>query len=54
MVAAHPWDLRPAATHGLCTACIQRAGKGESDPSDTFDLTAPDLAALAACLPTET
>lgn len=48
MVAAHPWDLRAAAAHGLRTAYIQRAGEGSPAPSDTFDLTVPDLAALAA------
>jgi 2-haloacid dehalogenase len=47
MVAAHPWDLRAAAAHGLRTAYIERAGEGEPEPSDRFDLTAPDLAALA-------
>jgi 2-haloacid dehalogenase len=50
MVAAHPWDLRGAATHGLRTAYIERAGEGEPEPSDVFDLTVPDLAALAAHL----
>ena len=53
MVAAHPWDLRAAAAHGLRTAYIRRAGVGEPRPSDTFDLTVPDLAALAAALLTE-
>jgi 2-haloacid dehalogenase len=47
MVAAHPWDLRAAAACGLRTACIQRAGEGEPASSDRFDLTVPDLAALA-------
>ena len=50
MVAAHPWDLRAAAAHGLRTANVQRAGEGAPEPSDTFDLTVPDLAALAARL----
>jgi 2-haloacid dehalogenase len=50
MVAAHPWDLRAAASHGLRTAYIQRASEGVPAPSDTFDLTAPDLAALATRL----
>jgi 2-haloacid dehalogenase len=50
MVAAHPWDLRAAAAHGLRTAYVQRAGEGAPEPSDTFDLTVPDLAALAARL----
>jgi 2-haloacid dehalogenase len=50
MVAAHPWDLRAAAVHGLRTAYIERAGEGDPRPSDRFDLTAPDLAALAGQL----
>jgi 2-haloacid dehalogenase len=50
MVAAHPWDLRAAATHGLRTAYIERAGEGTPEPSDTFDLTSPDLAGLASRL----
>ena len=54
MVAAHPWDLRAAAAHGMRTAYIQRAGEGEPESSDRFDLTVRDLAALAAHLLTET
>ena len=54
MVAAHPWDLRAAAAHGLRTAYIERAGEGEPESSDAFDLSAPDLAALAARLLTGT
>ena len=50
MVAAHPWDLRAAAAHGMRTAYIQRGGEGEPDPPDTFDLTVPDLAGLAGRL----
>jgi 2-haloacid dehalogenase len=50
MVAAHPWDLRAAATHGLRTAYVERAGEGSPGPSDAFDLAFPDLAALAAYL----
>jgi 2-haloacid dehalogenase len=53
MVAAHPWGLHAAATHGLRTAYIQRAGEGAPAPSDTFDLSVPDLTALAAELLTE-
>jgi 2-haloacid dehalogenase len=53
MVAAHPWDLRAAAAYGLRTAYIRRAGEGAPAPSDTFDLSVPDLAALAARLLTE-
>jgi 2-haloacid dehalogenase len=47
MVAAHPWDLRAAAGLGLRTAYIERAGEGTPEPSDTFDVSVPDLAALA-------
>jgi 2-haloacid dehalogenase len=50
MVAAHPWDLRAAASHGLRTAYIQRPSVGEPDALDRFDLTVADLAALAAHL----
>jgi 2-haloacid dehalogenase len=50
MVAAHPWDLRAAAACGLRTAYIERAGEGRPEPSDSFDLWCPDLAALAARL----
>ena len=50
MVAAHPWDLRAAAAHELRTAYIERAGEGEPLPADRFDLTVPDLAALATAL----
>ncbi|MBR7828311.1 haloacid dehalogenase type II [Actinospica sp. MGRD01-02] len=47
MVAAHPWDLRAAANLGLRTAYVQRAGEGDPEASDVFDLVMPDLAALA-------
>jgi 2-haloacid dehalogenase len=50
MVAAHPWDLRAAATHGLRTAYIARGGEGDPEPSDSFDLSFPDLGALARYL----
>jgi 2-haloacid dehalogenase len=50
MVAAHPWDLRAAAIHGLRTAYIERAGEGDPGPPDSFDLSFPDLAALAGYL----
>jgi len=48
-----PLGLHAAATHGLRTAYIQRAGEGAPAPSDTFDLSVPDLTALAAELLTE-
>jgi 2-haloacid dehalogenase len=38
MVAAHPWDLRAARTHGLRTAYVERAGEGQPEPSDSFDV----------------
>jgi 2-haloacid dehalogenase len=47
MVAAHPWDLRAAASLGLRTAYVERGGEGTPEPSDSFDLSFPDLAALA-------
>lgn len=50
MVAAHPWDLRSAAAHGLRTAYVERAGEGDPEPTDAFDLAVPDLAGLAARL----
>jgi 2-haloacid dehalogenase len=50
MVAAHPWDLRAAATHGLRAAYIRRAGEGEPEPTDRFDLSVDDLSALAHAL----
>jgi 2-haloacid dehalogenase len=53
MVAAHPWDLRAAAAQGLRTAYIPRPGEDAPAPSDTFDLTAPDLTALATRLDAE-
>ena len=53
-VAAHPWDLDAAATHGFGTAYVDR---GHSSPAELaafahrFDHVAPDLAALAEQLP---
>jgi 2-haloacid dehalogenase len=50
MVAAHPWDLRAAAGHGLRTAYVARPGEGVPEPGDRFDLRAAGLAELAARL----
>jgi 2-haloacid dehalogenase len=50
MVAAHSWDLRAARAHGLRTAYVERAGEGQPEPSDSFDIIVPDLAGLAARL----
>ncbi|WGL51431.1 HAD-IA family hydrolase [Nocardioides sp. BP30] len=46
-VAAHPWDLRAAAEHGFRTAYLGRPGAEQPSSTDRFDLTLPDLAALA-------
>lgn len=53
MVAAHPWDLRAAARLGLRTAHIARPGEGVPEPDDDFDVSARDLADLAAILTAE-
>ena len=50
MVAAHAWDLRAAATHGLRTAFIARPGADPPRADDRFDLHAEDLSALAQAL----
>lgn len=49
-VAAHPWDLRAAAEHGFRTAYVARPGAQQPDADDQFDVTVPDLSALAAVL----
>jgi HAD superfamily hydrolase (TIGR01493 family) len=48
MVAAHPWDLRAAARHGLRTAYVARPGAERPAPDDRFDFHFADLAAIAA------
>jgi 2-haloacid dehalogenase len=50
MVAAHAWDLRAAATHGLRTAFISRPGADPPRAGDRFDLHVEDLAALVDAL----
>ncbi|HEY6479854.1 MAG TPA: haloacid dehalogenase type II [Streptosporangiaceae bacterium] len=50
MVAAHPWDLRAAAGHGLRTAYVARPGEGVPGPDDRFDVQVAGLAELAARL----
>jgi 2-haloacid dehalogenase len=47
MVAAHPWDLRAAATLGFSTAYVSRPGADSPSSDDDFDFTATDLADLA-------
>jgi 2-haloacid dehalogenase len=47
MVAAHPWDLRAAARHGLRTAYVARPGAEPPGPGDRFDVAVRDLAELA-------
>jgi 2-haloacid dehalogenase len=49
-VAAHPWDLRAAASHGMRTAYVSRPGEGAPSDDDWFDLYATDLAGLAAAV----
>jgi 2-haloacid dehalogenase len=50
MVAAHPWDLRAAADHGLATAFVARPGAEAPTADDDFDISVPDLAALSSLL----
>jgi 2-haloacid dehalogenase len=50
MVAAHPWDLRSAAGHGMRTAYIARPGEGIPAADDSFDVSAGSLADLAELL----
>ena len=50
MVAAHAWDLRAAASHGLRTAFVARPGADRPRHDDHFDLSVPDLRALADAL----
>lgn len=50
MVAAHPWDLRAAADHGLATAYVSRPGAEAPAADDDFDVTVPDLAGLSSLL----
>lgn len=47
MVAAHPWDLRAAAEHGMRSAYISRPGEGAPADGDRFDVYADSLADLA-------
>jgi 2-haloacid dehalogenase len=47
MVAAHPWDLRAAARHGMRTAYVARPGAEPPAPGDRFDFAVRDLAELA-------
>jgi 2-haloacid dehalogenase len=50
MVAAHPWDLRAAAEHGMRSAYVSRPGEGVPAADDHFDIYARDLADLASIL----
>jgi 2-haloacid dehalogenase len=47
LVAAHPWDLRAAARHGMRTAYVARPGADAPAPGDRVDLQVSDLAELA-------
>lgn len=50
MVAAHPWDLRSAAAHGMRSAYVSRPGEGIPAADDNFDVSAASLADLANLL----
>jgi 2-haloacid dehalogenase len=50
MVAAHPWDLRAAAAHGLRTAYVSRPGEGVPADDDHFDIRAAGLAGLVGAI----
>jgi 2-haloacid dehalogenase len=50
MVAAHPWDLRAAAQHGMRTGYVSRPGEAAPGADDRFDVYAKDLADLAMLL----
>lgn len=47
LVAAHPFDLRAAAAHGLATAYIARPGAARPPADDAFTLHAADFTDLA-------
>jgi 2-haloacid dehalogenase len=47
MVAAHPWDLRAAAEHGLRTAFVSRPQGSTRNEHDHFDVYVDDLNDLA-------
>ena len=47
LAAAHPWDLRAAAEHGIRTAFVARPGATPPDPDDHFSVQVNDLAELA-------
>jgi 2-haloacid dehalogenase len=53
MVAAHPWDLRAAARHGLRTAYVGRPHAERPQRDDRFDFEFADLAAIAAAADTD-
>lgn len=46
-VAAHPWDLRAAAAHGMRTAYVERPTEGRPEAGDRFDWSGRDLTSLA-------
>jgi 2-haloacid dehalogenase len=50
MVAAHPWDLRAAARHGMRTAYIARPGAEAPGRDDCFTVEAADLTDLDGLL----
>ncbi len=50
MVAAHEWDLRAAAEHGVATAFLSRPGEAQASSPGAFDVQARDLSDLAGQL----
>ncbi|PZF61147.1 haloacid dehalogenase type II [Curtobacterium sp. MCBD17_034] len=54
MVAAHPWDLRAAASLGMQTAYVARPSADAPAPDDRFTIAVRDLADLGDRLPTLT
>ena len=50
MVAAHPWDLRAAAQHGMATAFVARPGAETPAAEDHFSVAVRDLGELVATL----
>jgi hypothetical protein len=48
--AAHPWDLRAAAQHGMRPGYVARPGEAAPGAGDRFDVHAQDFADLALLL----
>lgn len=50
-IAAHPWDLRAAASHGFRTAYLPREHAARPEPADRFDVTLDSIDDLVNALP---